>query len=167
MLYYENPTGTFTLWSGQVIDGVRHPPTIEASWTAEELAAVGLYSPQIPNIPNGKHAVSESVQRVDGIVKFVYVLEDDAVEQPSDFTLNRIQFEFIITKLGLDVAIDAAIDAMPETTEDEINAKIMARVLRNFGQSFRRDHPLFTDLATAIGITAEQIDYMWMLAKDI
>jgi len=76
--------------------------------------------------------------------------------------LNRIQFEFMIEKLGIDAAVTAAIDAMP--TGD---AKILAKVLYRSGQEFVRTHSLFTTLAPAIGMTSEQIDEAWLQAMAV
>jgi len=81
--------------------------------------------------------------------------------------LNRIQFEFMVEKLGLDTSIKAAIEAMPEGTELEQNAKILARVLYRSGQKFERSHPLFTELAPSVGLTTEQIDGAWLAALSV
>lgn len=81
--------------------------------------------------------------------------------------LNRIQFEFMVEKLGLTSVIDAAIAAMPETNEQEINTKVMARVLFKSGQEFYRLHPLFTSLAPLVGLTEEQLDAIWLNARTI
>jgi hypothetical protein len=76
MLYLENPKSTFTYWSGQPIGGVTHPSSIETLWSSQELAAVGLYVPASPDIPDGKNVASFTVARVNGVVTKVYVLED-------------------------------------------------------------------------------------------
>ena len=76
--------------------------------------------------------------------------------------LNRIQFEFMIEKLGIDAAVTAAIDAMPAGDE-----KILAKVLYRSGQEFVRTHSLFTTLAPAIGMTSEQIDEAWLAAMAV
>jgi hypothetical protein len=81
--------------------------------------------------------------------------------------LNRIQFEFMVEKLGLTQVIDAAIAAMPETTEEEANTKVMARVLFKSGQEFYRLHPLFSSLAPLVGLTEEQLDAIWLNARTI
>lgn len=81
--------------------------------------------------------------------------------------LNRIQFEFMVEKLGIGPAIEAAIAQMPDDTETEQNAKILARVLYRSGQDFKRGHPLFTELAPAVGFTSEQIDAAWLAALTI
>lgn len=81
--------------------------------------------------------------------------------------LNRIQFEFMVEKLNLNAVIDGAIAAMPSSTEDEVNAKIMARVLFKSGQDFYRLHPLFVQLAPIIGLTDQQLDEIWMNARQL
>jgi hypothetical protein len=168
MLYLETSPNVFELWDGSPINGIRHPLNIELLWTAEALAAINLYVPApAATVPQHKRIVSTHVERVNGVVKYVDVTENIPAKVPSDYTLNRIQFEFIIKKLNLSDAIDAAINALPESTDEEQNVKIMARVLRDYGQTFERSHPLFTELAPLVGISAEQIDYMWMQAKDI
>lgn len=93
--------------------------------------------------------------------------EPEPQPSPLERRLNRIQFEFMLEKLGITDAISAAIDAMPETTEAERNEKILARVLFRSGQEFVRDHPLFTQLAPAIGMTPQQIDAAWIEAAQL
>jgi hypothetical protein len=75
MLYRETENG-FEAWFGQPIDEIRYPLNIEALWNAAELAAIGLYLPYSPIIPDGKIVTGETVQRINGIVTYVYTLED-------------------------------------------------------------------------------------------
>lgn len=96
--------------------------------------------------------------------------EDILAEKTAYWTLlklNRIQFEFMVEKLGLNSVIDAAIAAMPDTTEEEANAKVMARVLFKSGQEFYRLHPLFAQLAPLVGLTDEQLDQIWLNARTV
>lgn len=88
-------------------------------------------------------------------------------EAPMMRDLNRIQFEFMVEKLGLGPAIDAAIAAMPGGSEDQENAKIMAKVLFRSGQRFERSHPLFDALAPAVGKTPREIDAIWRQAASL
>ena len=76
--------------------------------------------------------------------------------------LNRIQFEFMVEKLGIGTAVQGAIEAMPDGDE-----KILARVLFRSGGEFIRSHPLFTTLAPAVGFTSEQIDAAWLQAMAV
>jgi hypothetical protein len=79
--------------------------------------------------------------------------------------LTRVQFRFMVKKLGIGTAIETAIDALPDATEQEQNAKIMAEVLYSEGQAFHRHHPLFTDLLPAIpGMTEERLNTIWKQA---
>lgn len=155
--------GTFREWDGrEKIGGIAYQPNIGDLWSDEELAGIGLYNPVEPPVPDGKVVVGKTVQRVNGVVTFVYALESVPLAD-----LNRIQFEFIIEKLGVGAAVEAAIAAMPETTDDEQNAKIMARVLYRSGQRFERSHPLFASLADDINMTSQQIDAAWRVALTI
>lgn len=77
MLYYEYQTDMFVEWNGEPINDVCHPRNIEQVWSAGDLAAINLYVPVIADaIPSGKQIISTSVQRIEGVVKFVHVLED-------------------------------------------------------------------------------------------
>lgn len=91
----------------------------------------------------------------------------EKVDHWTPLKLNRIQFEFMVEKLGLTSVIDGAIADMPETTEEEANDKVMARVLFKSGQEFYRLHPLFTQLAPLVGLTDEQLDQIWLNARTI
>ena len=86
---------------------------------------------------------------------------------PLELALGRIQYEFMIEKLGIKAAVEAAIDALPESTEAEQNAKIMAGVLHRSGTEFHRGHPLFTELAPAVGFSTQQIDDAWTQATQL
>lgn len=75
MLYRETPQG-FVGWIGEPIDGIKHPLNIEALWSAQDLVAIGLYRPEVPVIPDNKIVTGEIVARVNGVVTYVYTLED-------------------------------------------------------------------------------------------
>lgn len=154
---------TFRQWDGvEKIGSISYQSNIGDLWSVEDLATIGLYEPVVPEVPAGKVVAGKTVERVNGVVTFVYALESVPLAD-----LNRIQFEFMVEKLGIGPAIDQAIAAMPEDTELEQNAKIMARVLYRSGQKFERSHSLFTELAPAVGFTSEQIDAAWTAALTI
>ncbi|CAI2935005.1 hypothetical protein [Aminobacter niigataensis] len=76
-LYLEYEPGAFRAWNGEPIDGVTHSRDIEQRWSAVELEAIGLYSPEPAEpLPQGKQIVGTSVQRVAGVVRYVHALED-------------------------------------------------------------------------------------------
>lgn len=96
MLYLETTDG-FSRWTGEAINGVRYPMSIEKHWTTEDLAAIDLYAPApAAAVPNGKVVTATTVQRIDGVVQFVNTLEDapvidwDSVDQDE---LNRVLAE--------------------------------------------------------------------------
>lgn len=76
-LYLEAPAGIFTAWFGQPINGIRYPRSIESLWLADELAAIGLYDPAPADpVPDGKISTAVTVDRVEGVVRFVHTLVD-------------------------------------------------------------------------------------------
>ena len=81
--------------------------------------------------------------------------------------LNRIQFKFMVRKLGLNSAIPQAIAALPSGTEAETDFKLMAETLWEDGDRFERSHPLFAALAPALNLTDEQIDEAWLAAMAV
>jgi hypothetical protein len=123
----------------------------------------------IKPVANTTHNVVWSSQSLDWLYqeKTAEEVLAEKVQYWNGLKLNRIQFEFMVEKLGLTTVIDGAIAAMPETNEAEANAKIMARVLFKSGQEFFRLHPLFTQLAPLVGLTEEQLDQIWLNARTI
>ena len=163
MTLYLEDGDAFREWDGtEKIGGITYQPNIGDLWLADELAAIGLYSPIEPEVPPGKIIAGKTVQRVAGVVTYVYSLDSVPMKD-----LTRIQFRFMVKKLGVVSAIEAAIAAMPTDTEEEQNAQIMAETLWEDGQLFERSHPLFTQLAPSVGLTSAQIDEAWALALAI
>jgi hypothetical protein len=80
-LWLETSKG-FVQWRGEAIDGKRHPINIEDLWTAEDLAAIGLFKPEEPEIPEGKVIVGQRVAREDGVVKIIYQFQDSPPPPP-------------------------------------------------------------------------------------
>lgn len=76
MLYRETFEG-FVPWRGERLDGVLYPLTIEGMWSESDLAGIGLYhpAPAVP-VPEDKVVLRSSVQRVEGVVRFVNELAD-------------------------------------------------------------------------------------------
>ncbi|WP_173087394.1 hypothetical protein [Devosia sp. 1635] len=76
MLYLET-SGSFAPWAGEPIAEVQHPLSIERIWSTAELAAVGLFAPAPADpVPDDKISTGQTVQRVNGLVKFVHTLKD-------------------------------------------------------------------------------------------
>ena len=78
-LYLEKTPGEFVHWNGEDIGGVKHPPSISTLWTKEELETVGLFEPVDAGVESNKKILSVSVQRLEGVVQYVYETEDKEV----------------------------------------------------------------------------------------
>lgn len=162
MLYLESSDG-FLPWSGEPLNSYRHPLNIEQLWTADELAAVGLYAPERPDVPAGKRVVSETVQRVGGVVKYVYQLED----VPEEFAaLEPWQFWAVVNLPGSigESNLRAAIGNLSNAV---FRVVALAKLNNPPGGRYLRSDPLFNDaeLMTALGINSAMIDTLWRQAE--
>lgn len=162
MLYKETPDG-FVLWTGEPIDGVRHPMNIEDLWTPQELADVGLYVPVETAVPEGKIAVSTGVYRVNGVVQYVHTLEDAPPPNPADYPLSDRQLRLGLILAGFNLAtIQAAIDAIPDAMQ-----RAIAQVWWDRSIQTHWEHPMTQTLIGLVGLTQQQAAAMWLSAKDI
>ena len=143
--------------------------TDPSSFTEEELTDAGYTAVPDKPTPNSVQVLEWDSVNMNWLLrdKTLEELQAEKISYWTGLKLNRIQFEFMVEKLGLRPIIDNAITAMPETTEEEINAKVMAKVLFNSGQEFYRLHPLFTQLAPLVGLTEEQLDQIWLDARKV
>jgi hypothetical protein len=165
MLYKETIDG-FTPWDPVLpINMIRYPQNIEQLWTTSALAEIGLYSPLSADpTPEGKIIISTSVQRVDGVVKFVNILEDAPIPTLSDTPLTMRQLRLGLLLIGGFPAtfIQDAISAIPDTTDRGI-----AQIWYDESATVEWEHPMTQQLIAAAGITTEQAAAMWMQAKDL
>lgn len=76
---------------------------------------------------------------------------------PVDYPLKRWQFKAMVEILGVSQAIEDAISAIPEPM-----ARAVAMARYRESDVYRRNDPLFDQLAPAVGLTGEQIDAAWM-----
>ena len=81
--------------------------------------------------------------------------------------INRVQFMFMVRKLGLENTIPTILANLPESTPEEANTKLLANTLWTDGQIFERDHPMFALLAPLVGMTNEQLDEIWLQATQV
>lgn len=90
MTLYREAPGPFPAWAGEPIDGVRYQREIEQHWSAPDLEAIGLWRDDMiapaGEVPAGKHVVSRTVERVDGIVAYVNALAD--IPRPTGEEIN-------------------------------------------------------------------------------
>ncbi|TAA50363.1 DUF4376 domain-containing protein [Shinella sp. JR1-6] len=80
MTLYREAPGPFPVWAGEPIDGVLYQREIEQLWSAADLEAVGLWRDDMiaaaDPVPDGKQITSTTVQRVEGVVRYVNALVD-------------------------------------------------------------------------------------------
>lgn len=80
MTLYREAPGPFPVWDGEPVGGITHQRNIEQLWLAADLEAIGLWRDDMiasaDVVPEGKQVVSTDVRRVDGVVKYVNVLEE-------------------------------------------------------------------------------------------
>lgn len=74
---------------------------------------------------------------------------------PVHWPLKRWEFKLVVQRLGIADAIEAAIASLPAEAD-----RVMLRYLDS--DTYRRDDPLFDQLAPLVGVTGQQIDTEWM-----
>lgn len=135
-------------------DGDQVSP-LYAGWSNDGFAILPV---QDHEIPQGHHTVGEPLYTLDGDV-VVETLETAPVPEPTpvDLPLERWQFKAMVDYLGVGPAIDAAINGIEDPLERAI-------VLNRYRDSdiYRREDPLFDQIAPLVGLTPEQIDDAWM-----
>lgn len=81
----ETAPDVFKRWNGEVVNGIRHPHNIRQLWTKEEIEAAGLFVPLAAlAVPDGHRIVSDTVQRVDGVVQHVITTEEIPPKTPEE-----------------------------------------------------------------------------------
>jgi|GEM_PF-6563017 len=164
MLYHETPDG-FEPWTGAAINDVRYPLNIEQLWSAEDLAALELYVPVDPGVPADKISAGSTVERVAGVVTVVYTLEDKPV---ASYTLTKRQIGAALIGGGITLDPDSWMTALMANISDPTTRALAVNDWNN-APFYARDNELFSNeaLLTAAGMTPEQIDALWLSAKDL
>jgi hypothetical protein len=83
------------------------------------------------------------------------------VEDPYP-ALNRIQFMAMVEILGKTSAIETAIDQISDTTQ-----RAVAKAKFYHSSKYDRDDPLFETLRKGVGMSNEDINNAWAVAKTI
>lgn len=166
MLYKETANG-FEPWNpAETINSIRYPPNIEQLWEADELANLSLYQPQPGNvIPAGKIITSTSVQRVDGVVKYVHELADASPSEPADIDLTMRQLRLGLKNIGgfpMNFIPDVINSAIPEGTHRED-----AIIWYEETMIVEWAHPMTQALMLLSGISEENAEAMWIAASKI
>lgn len=107
MALYRILNDTLVKWQGEPIDSIRHPKSIEYKWSQQDLEDIGLYKPaEADPIPEGKVSTGKTVQLVDGIVKWVHILDDYVAPEVTGDDVNdertrRIEQGSLFTVTGI------------------------------------------------------------------
>jgi len=161
MLFLETDQG-FMPWNGDPINNVRHPLSIEQVWTDEELAVWSLYKPLTPPVPAGKVVTAKHAERVNGVVTFIYTLEDAPGSVDAQFPpLQPWQFWSVIDLSG--IGEQALYDAIEMIPDDAFKVKARRKLANPPGGVFKRSDPLFSNsfLMMQLSLNKEQIDALW------
>lgn len=87
---------------------------------------------------------------------------DPVVALPQPFApLQARQLRRALLDLGRLADVDKAIDALPEP------ARSQTRIDWEYDTTFRRDTPMIIQLATALGLTEQQVDEAWRAAMEL
>lgn len=166
MLYLETSDG-FVPWNGQIINGIIYPRDIAHTWSAEDLAAIGLYEPlPADGVPEGKYIVSTSVQRVEGEVKFVHELDDipePPAPTPETHPLSMRQLRLGLLLNGFSVTF---IQDIINEMEDPIERSI-AQIWYEETNTVEWNHPMTQSLMAAAGINETNARTMWLQALQL
>jgi hypothetical protein len=161
MTIYREAPGPFPVWIGEAIDGITHPLNIEQLWSAQELEAIGLWRDDMiapaDDVPEGKVSTGRTVERVNGVVTFVHVLED-APAPVVPVSISMRQARLALLQAGLLSAVEAAINDLTEPD------KSAARIEWEYATEMRRDHALIAALAAEMQLSEQQIDGLFIAA---
>jgi len=94
MALYRNINGKAVKWSGESIDGIKHPRNIEKIWSEKELNSIGLYFLVKANPPKNKKVIDKTVIINDGIptekliTKNITITKEDVINYRNE-VLNK------------------------------------------------------------------------------
>lgn len=164
MTLYREAPGPFPVWAGERINDVLYPRNIEQLWPAQELEAVGLWRDDMiapaGDVPEGKISTGRTVERVNGVVTFVHVLED-APPPSAPQSISMRQARLALLSAGLLSQVEAAIDGLEEPE------RTAARIEWEYATELRRDHALIAALAAEVNLTEEQVDDLFVAAAEL
>lgn len=164
MTLYREAPGPFQVWAGEPINGITHPLNIEQLWSAQELEAIGLWRDDMiapaEEVPEGKVSTGRTVERVNGVVTFVHVLEDaPAPEVPQSISMRQARLALL--QAGLLSGVETAINDLTEPD------KSAARIEWEYATEMRRDHALIAALAAEMQLSEQQIDDLFIAATGL
>jgi len=169
MLYRETTEGVFTPWNPgtQPVGGILYAPDLETNpnWSDAELAAAcQAYRPAAAEaIPDGKRQVSTSVQRVNGVVRYVHELEDIPAPTPEETPISMRQLRLGLLASGFaPTFIMDVIAAIPDVPE-----RAVATIWYEETSTVEWGHPMTQSLMAAAGISEAAAKAMWLAASQI
>jgi hypothetical protein len=163
MLYLED-AGSFAPWDGEAIGDTRYPASIENVWSPDELAAVGLYVPADPGIPENKVEIKRSVQRINGTVTIVYELADSPPPTKDDLDIERerrIALPLTVTVQGIGTFPINMDDPSQRNTNGLGSSAILLKITANpatvkFRDFNNTDHDMNADQLISMCVQAQQ-----------
>lgn len=95
-----------------------------------------------------------------GLVEYVEPPAEPKTAQ--DYPLQAWQFHSMIEDAGLDIQIRSAINGMADGMDKKVAMQKLERTT-----IFNRNDGLVVTLSAALGLTPEEVDVLWMSAKDL
>ena len=164
MTLYREASGPFSVWTGEAIDDIRYPRSIEQLWSAQDLEAIGLWRDDMiaaaEEVPEGKVITATTVERVGEVVQFVHALADappPAVPQ----SISMRQARLALLGAGLLATVETSIDNLEEPD------KSAARIEWEYATEMRRDHHLIAALAVEMQLSEQQVDDLFIAAAGL
>lgn len=147
--------------SGWVHNGVQYPDRVFREWSNSELASIGIYRVVYEDfvIPDGKR-IKEYTYQIEGDVAIASpVFEDIPVVVPQ--VVSRAQGKAALLQAGLLGLVEHYIENL------QGDQKTMALIAFNDTTEWRRDSPFLAQAASALGMTQEHLDNLFLLAESI
>lgn len=123
-------------------------------------AAFGMIPVEPTAVPPGKVAVATTAELVEGVWTESHTLEDHPPPPiPSVVTMRQARLALLAA--GLLSQVDNVIDGLEEP------GRSAARIEWEYATELRRNHPLVAALGSALELTEQQIDDLFLAASEI
>lgn len=88
-------------------------------------------------------------------------------QDPLNNPISKVQFHAVLLAFDLFDRVEQAIAAMPKGTTEEKLAQGAARSAFLHANPIHRDNPLFENLSDTVGLTQDDIDDLWSVARTL
>lgn len=167
----EGPDGTIhTVIEIEVVETEReeesftvHPVSIFTRWSRAEKAAIGIYEVVQEAVPEGQYASEWAYEIVGDYAVGTPILVP--LPEPEPYvpqTVSRAQAMYVMTAQGI---WDQAV-AFVEAIEDPLE-KSLAKIALYETQEYSRDSPFLTLASSALGLTEEDLDNLFIAADQV